>query len=214
MKAKQKSIRVFDIEIESQDEFFSYMDKNLILLKEYLLVINGEITEEITEYLKENEICFIKANDCKLNMTSKVKSGYSRDIISKNFHQKTEKIDLVTINSQSSGTIINSNSIKTLLLERTIRSGEEIIHDGDITIFGRVNSAAKVISDGNVEIYGTIDGVIECNGEYMIVKELDKGHIIFNGSILDKERFDGGIKRVTYSSDGAVIKDLFETVNN
>jgi len=47
MKAKQKKIRVFDIVIDSEDKFFSYMDKNLILLKDYLLIIRGEVTEGV-----------------------------------------------------------------------------------------------------------------------------------------------------------------------
>jgi hypothetical protein len=44
----------------------------------------------------------------------------------------------------------------------------------------------------------------------MIVKELGKGHIIFNGDILEREDFDGNLKKVTLTSEGTVsIKDIF-----
>jgi len=214
VKAKQKTIRIFEIEIENEDDFFSYMAQNLILLKEYFLIIKGNTTPKIINYLDKNDLCFIKADECKLNLTSKTKSSDTRDTISTNNLEKSNERETITISSQSSDTIPYVKEIKTLLFEKTIRSGEEIISEGDITIFGRVNSAAKVISEGNVEIYGTIDGLVQCNGNYMIVKELGKGHIIFNGDILEREDFNGNLKKITYSSDGAVIRDIFEAINN
>jgi len=214
MKAKQKTIRIFDIEIENEDDFFSYMNQNLLLLKEYFLIIKGDITPKITNYLDEHNLCFIRADECELDLTNKTKSSNTRDIIPTINSEKSDNLGKITINSQSSDTISPVKEIKTLLFEKTIRSGEEIVSEGDITIFGRVNSAAKVISEGNVEIYGTIDGLVQCNGNYMIVKELGKGHIIFNGDILEREDFNGNLKKITYSSDGAIIRDIFETINN
>ncbi len=212
MKAKQKTLRVFDIQIKNEKEFFPYMDKNLILLKEYFLVISGDATPKIIKYLDENSLCFIIADDCNLKLITKSNKPAKNDTIAQVSPKKTEN---VTNSSQSSDKIIEVKKIETLVFEKTIRSGEEVVHDGDITIFGRVNSAAKVIAEGNVEVYGTIDGLIQCDGDYMIVKDLGKGHIIFNGDILDKELFDGNLKKITYADNtGALIKDIFETKNN
>jgi len=206
IKAKQKTIRIFDIKIENETDFFPYMDKNLILLKEYLLILSGDITPKITKYLDKNNICFMTTEDCNLKLKTKSNNTTKSDIIARDKSYVSENQDQVTINSQPEDKI---QKIETLLIEKPIRSGEEIIHDGDITIFGRVNSAAKVIAEGNVEVYGLIDGLVQCDGKYMIVKELGKGHIIFNGDILEREQFDGNLKKITSSPEGAIIKDIF-----
>jgi septum site-determining protein MinC len=205
IKAKQKTVRIFDIKIKDSKDFFPYMDKNLILLKEYMLVISGDITTKITKYLEGHNICFIIAEDCNLNIKSKSNSATNSDIMPKS------KPDLpkITISPQKEDIVKEVKKIETLLLERPVRSGEEIICEGDITIFGRVNSASKVLAEGNVEVYGTIDGLVQCDGSYMIVKDLGKGHIIFNGDILEKDDFDGNLKKITVTSDGVSIKDVF-----
>ncbi len=199
IKAKQKTIRIFDISIDQEDEFFSYLNKNLILLKEFLLVLSGDVTKKTTKYLSENNICYVLAKDCHIKLSSKSNTEKIPKTQKPNGTKKTQNITVVQENKV----------IKTLLLEKPVRSGEEIVYDGDITIFGRVNSASKVIAEGNVEIYGTIDGVVQCDGDYMIVKEIGKGYIIFNGDILDRDRFDGKLKRITSSLSGVIIKDVF-----
>ncbi|MCH9814324.1 MAG: hypothetical protein K0U47_10345 [Epsilonproteobacteria bacterium] len=209
VKAKQKTLRIFNIEIENEADFFPYMEKNLILLKEYLLVLKGDITPKVTQYLDSHNICFILSDDCKLNFSSKTNNDQNRDIISKSVTEAEPQAQKSTPNQQPIVTIQAEPRVQTLLIEKPIRSGEVVIHEGDVTIFGRVNSAAKVIAEGNVEVYGAIDGLVQCDGDYMIVKELGKGHIIFNGDILEKEHFNGTLKKVTYSSAGAVIKDIF-----
>ena len=211
MKAKQKTLRIFDIEIENEEEFFPYMDKNLVLLKEFFLVLSGDVTPKVTKYLDELNICFMIAEECNLKLVTKSNRDSKSDIIESVLQKSREN---ATINSQPSANITKVQKIETILIERTVRSGEEIAHSGDVTIFGRVNSAAKVIAEGNVEVYGTIDGLVQCDGSYMIVKELGKGHIIFNGDILEKELFDGNLKKITYSNNEALIKDIFETKNN
>ncbi len=206
MKAKQKTIRIFDIEITNDEEFFAYMDKNLILLKDFFLLLNGHVSEEVTTYLTKHNFCFKAAKDCNIKISSKQSSSENRAIMS----QKSEE----KYNSSTETKIqIVKEKVKTLFIEKPIRSGTEIEHDGDVTVFGRVNSAAKVIAAGNVEIYGIVDGLVQCDGDYMIIQELGKGHIIFNGDILDRDLFDKNVKKITKSKDGILIKDLFETAN-
>ena len=202
IKAKQKTIRIFDIAIDNADNFFPYMDKNIILLKEFLLVLSGDVTPKVTKYLDKNGICFMVTEDCNLKLKSKSNNDTKSAIIPKNEAK-------ITINSQQDDKIAQVEKVETLLLQRPVRSGEEIVHAGDVTIFGRVNSASKVLVEGNVEVYGTIDGLVQCDGEYMIVKELGKGHIIFNGDILEREDFDGNLKKITVASEGVSIKDVF-----
>jgi septum site-determining protein MinC len=88
IKAKQKTVRIFDIKIKDSKDFFPYMDKNLILLKEYMLVISGDITTKITKYLEGHNICFIIAEDCNLNIKSKSNSATNSDIMPKNYRTR------------------------------------------------------------------------------------------------------------------------------
>jgi septum site-determining protein MinC len=199
VKAKQKTLRIFDMTIEQEADFFPYMEKNLILLREYLLMLSGEVTPKIVDYLNQNNICFMQTKDCHVKLSSKQNTP----------QQAPTREQISTNNPQKSVIVQESKIIKTLLLQKPVRSGEEIVHDGDVTIFGRVNSAAKVMAEGNVEIYGTIDGLVQCDGDYMIIKDIGKGYVVFNGDILDKDQFNGNLKKVTYSSVGVSIKDIF-----
>ncbi len=206
MKAKQKNLRIFEIDVVNDDEFFAYMNKNLILLKDFFLLIKGHVSDAIKEYLDTQGLCYKLAEECNIKMPSKHNTNESRAIM-----EQTESPAKSAAKEPSIRIV--SEKVKTLLIEKPIRSGREIVHEGDVTIFGRVNSASKVIAEGNVEVYGIIDGLVQCDGDYMIVKEIGKGHVIFNGDILDKDAFDGKPKKITYGKEGAIIKDLFETAN-
>ena len=210
MKAKQKNIRIFELEVEEESHFFEYMDKNIILLKDYFLLIHGELTPKMQEYLEDKGTCFKTADSCKLKLSSKSNTQEKRDIIEKESKEEkpAREPEQFQYPEEEQEPAIDETH-KTLLFEKPIRSGEAIVHAGDITIFGRVNSGAKVLCEGNVEVYGCIDGLVQCDGEYMVAKEIGKGYVIFNGDILEKELFDGTLKRVTRSEEGAVIKDIF-----
>ncbi len=204
MKAKQKNLRIFEIELTTDDDFFAYMEKNKILLKDFFLLIHGHISDDVVKYLDKEGFCYKLAKDCPIKTTSRQTSGEKSAII--------EQKDTPKAQPARKHTVI-AERVKTLVIQQPIRSGVEVEHAGDVTIFGRVNSAAKVLAEGNVEVYGVIDGLVQCDGEYMIVKELGKGHIIFNGEILDREHFDGKVKKISYGKKGVEIKDLFETTH-
>jgi septum site-determining protein MinC len=206
MKAKQKNIRIFELEVEEESHFFEYMEKNIVLLKDYFLLINGTLTPKMRSYLEEQGTCFKEADSCKLKLSTKSKTPQTRDIIEQKSEKSTQEV-VKYVEVQEESPVDEKH--KTLLFEKPIRSGEEVVHSGDITIFGRVNSAAKVLCEGNVEVYGCIDGLVQCDGEYMIAKEIGKGYVVFNGDILEKEFFDGNLKKITRSDEGAVIKDIF-----
>ncbi len=203
MKAKQKNIRVFELNIESDEEFFSYMEKNLILLREYLLLLSGNITETVINYLDEQSCCYKDMNGCSIKFKSSSKTSKEQHLVLNNIKEELERQNISQEETEQDIT-----SSKTKVLHSPIRSGVELHHDGDITIFGRVNSASKVISDGNIEIYDKIDGIVECNGEYMIAKEVGNGFVIFNGDIIEKEKFDGTLKKIYKSGDELIIENL------
>ncbi|WP_245754889.1 septum site-determining protein MinC [Pelosinus propionicus] len=50
--------------------------------------------------------------------------------------------------------------IETLIVAKTIRSGQEIIHQGTVVIDGDVNPGAEVIAGGDIIVNGTCRGVV------------------------------------------------------
>ena len=48
---------------------------------------------------------------------------------------------------------------RSLLLEHTVRSGQQIVHpDGDVTIIGGIASGAEVMAGGSIHVYGSLRG--------------------------------------------------------
>ena len=46
-----------------------------------------------------------------------------------------------------------------LLVQKSLRSGQSIIHEGSVVVIGDVNPGAEVISGGNIVIMGALRGV-------------------------------------------------------
>ena len=184
MIVKQKNLRVFEIDIDDEVEFFNYVNKNFIILQRFLLLLKGNITDNIIKFLNDNKILFFNINSI----------ADTKDIFS---NGKTKSIEIKEHKSKK-----EAKESKKLIFNRTIRSGEEIISNEDIVIFGRVNSGAKIITTGNVEVFGRVDG------EYIIAKNIENGDIIFNGEVIDKSIFNGSIKQISFKNGNLTIKEL------
>lgn len=48
----------------------------------------------------------------------------------------------------------------SLLLNRSLRSGQRVEHDGDVIIIGHVNDGAEVMASGNICVWGRLKGVV------------------------------------------------------
>lgn len=51
-------------------------------------------------------------------------------------------------------------ALKTVIINQTIRNGQEVISEGSIVINGNVNPGATVIACGNIEIHGSCRGIV------------------------------------------------------
>ena len=206
MKVKQKKIRVFDIVVDKEAKFFEFMDKNLLLIKDYLLLVEGEVTPRIKEFLETNGLCFVLSNGCNIKKIDLSKSSRATQT-----SKSASSANPLKQQAQNKEQVTHQRSLsqKTKVINKPVRSGEVIEHSGDVVIFSRVNSGAKVISEGNVTVFETIDGVIEANGDFIIVNSVGKGYVVFNGDILDKNNFsDGKIKKVIKTTGGHKVEDL------
>ncbi|AEG14040.1 Septum formation inhibitor MinC [Desulfofundulus kuznetsovii DSM 6115] len=55
------------------------------------------------------------------------------------------------------GEMVDDN---TILIQRTLRSGQKIHYDGNIVIIGDVNPGAEVVATGNIIVMGAVRGVV------------------------------------------------------
>jgi septum site-determining protein MinC len=175
MKVTQKNVRVFHIEIDDEASFLDYFRKNTLLLREFFLLVEGNITKNIAFVLDQSGVCYKEINNCNIRF-----GGIKKETPLLEEEPKKEVI---------SETVSEPKPlVKLKLYDRPIRSGEEIVENLPIVIFGRVNSGAKVFCEESMSIYGIIDGLVQCDGEYIVLSGISpRGHLIFNGEIVDRE---------------------------
>ena len=155
---RQKTIRVF--EVDNFDNLVKVVESKYELIKNYFFLLKKR-DKKIEEYLKLKNLSFFIVND----------EGfiYNKDTLNK-------EIKEIVIEKE----VIKEN--KTLIFDRIIRSGEEINSKNSLIFLNRINAGAKIKSSGNIEVYGECEGMIECEGDYLIVKRNKKGLIFFRGA--------------------------------
>lgn len=224
VKTRQKNFRSFIFIEGDTEETIAYIAKNLELLKSLLLVFAYPLNEHyapLLEYLNAEGFHFVQANNTEKlglesNMMVESHKVASIDVTQMQMRDssspaQTENTNFaVNVESQNvlESLLDSTHAQDTLVLHRTIRSGEEIITRGDITIFGRINSGAHIQSDGNVQIFGVISGNVFCNGTYMILGKVGEGNILFQGEILDKTLLQYPYNKVYKKQDSIIIEEL------
>jgi septum site-determining protein MinC len=174
MIVKQKNLRVFHITIEEKDNFSEYLKKNKILLMEFFLLIDGEVDELIEKMLDDEGLCYKNISTCKLKFSS----------VKKVAPKEEPKVEI----EQNKVLVEPVAKEKLKIYDRPIRSGEEVNEELPVVVFGRINSGARLFCTQSVSIYGIIDGLVQCDGDYIVLNGLgNHGNLIFNGEIIDKE---------------------------
>ncbi|OIP55678.1 MAG: hypothetical protein AUK54_03520 [Helicobacteraceae bacterium CG2_30_36_10] len=174
MKVKQYSIKVFEISIDSQSSFLAFMDKNIIMLKHYLLYLKGEITPAIEEYLNAHEITYTT------HLTLRGKT-----------HQEL---------------VLKQSDLK--IIDDIVRSGQDIKVQSDLLVLNRVNSGAKLQVEGNLIITGNVDGMIFCNGDFMLVKTSKKAMIVFNGVEIDGSLLQNKFNKIIFNGEEIIVTPI------
>lgn len=195
IKTHQRTLKLFEFEAgASTEEYIAFITKHLPLLRYHTLGFKGEIDSILKDFLQSHQLNF-----------STLSTIYA--------HQSPQpKTD-----SKPNAEFLSSSSHKaspTLFISKVVRSGEEIIHNGDVVIESQVNDGARVVVGGNLAIFGECKGSVEVSGEYVICKKILASAIIFQDRLLD-ENF---LRKINQSSalfkiifrkdDDIVIKDL------
>jgi len=196
MKVTQKNVRVFHIEIDDEASFLDYFRKNTLLLKEFFLLVEGNITKNIAFVLEQSGVCYKEINNCSIRF-----GGI----------KKAPPIENEPKKEVLAEDISDAKPLPKLkLYDRPIRSGEEIVEVLPIVIFGRINSGAKVFCEESMSIYGIIDGLVQCDGAYIVLNGISpRGHLIFNGEIIDRDLLKQNVLQKIVMRDNVIeIKDV------
>ena len=194
MKGKQFSVKVYETTVEDEDKFISFFDSNYIFFKDRLIVIQGELSDNIIEYLKSKSLLYVNnielptsrsRQDMQLELEDKkAKELQKQEMIAKEFNKLSDRLD---------------NNLK--VKDNIVRSGQEIVIDGDLLLLNRVNSGAKVITSGNLIITQVVEGSISCDGNFMMLSNSPKANIIFNGVEVDNELLEEKLNRIELVDD-------------
>ncbi len=205
MKVKQKNIRVFEIECENLGEFEAYLDKNAILLRNFLLLLKGDADGAFAKECRQKALWhasyYVERNE------NVARAPKEEQTIQEDKQEDEKKSDEQSVFMENINQYEQKEPAKTIFVAKNLRSGEDIETDADVTITGRVNSGAKVRTNGNAIVLGTIDGDVEAWGDYMMIRKIGKGTVVFRGQNIKKESFDGKTKLITF--DGKLnLKDI------
>ncbi len=212
MKTRQRTLRTFEIFIDKKDDFVDYINKNQPILKEFLLLLDGEVDDEIEYFLNSLNITFLNIKKSPIFFKEPKKASLELEPIEIKVEPHHIKIEL---EDKKDETEMCEKSQKSEVIYRNIRSGEKIENSGDVIIFGRINSGAEVIATGNIIAFGEIDGEVTCHGEVLIIKNINLGRVIFQDNILQNSNFqDGKLKKVKLINGLLEIKDIYETKNH
>ncbi len=178
MLTKQYSVKVFEVTLEKEDEFISFFNKNYIMFTNHLISINGNVSEEIHNYLKEKNLKYIvntdlpkvKTNKNSLNLLQETKEEIKKPV---------EKIQ---------------DNLK--VIDKLVRSGQELKIEGDLLLLSRVNSGGSISIEGNLIVTQIVDGDIRCNGNFMMLQASPKANIVFHEVEVDNKHLQEKLNRV------------------
>lgn len=185
MRNKQYSVKVFETTLTDEDQFISFFNTNYNLFKDYLIVIHGDISQKIQEYLQEKELPFV--NNITLPKNQGRKAVEEEIAVQKEQQQQVEN-ELLKLSDRL------HNNLK--VQDTLVRSGQELTIDGDLLLLNRVNSGATIIANGNLIVTQLVEGSIRCFGNFMMLKASPKANIVFHDVVVDNSLLKERLNRV------------------
>ena len=191
MKQKQFNTKIIEFIIEDENEFILFFDKNIPLLKNSIINLRGNVTDKIRNYILLKNIVYIESENN--NIYKKQSINEQNIIIEEKFNEKEELKEELReelkeefknnikeeLEQKVNDVLKNSKQETFVVLNKTIRGGEEIVLKSDAVIFGRINNGASISSNDNLFVFGKIDGELFCNGQYLIIGQLGENSSLF-----------------------------------
>ncbi len=203
MKGKQYSVKVYETSVGDEERFISFFDANYILFKDRLIVVQGELSPRIEEYLKSKSLLYANniefpssrsRQDIQLELEEKqAKELKQQEILAQEFNKLSSRLN---------------NNLK--VQDNIVRSGQEVIIEGDLLLLNRINSGARVETSGNLIITQAVEGDIYCNGNFMMIGNSPKANIIFNGVRVDNNLLQEKLNKIELIDNEIIITAILE----
>lgn len=94
------------------------------------------------------------------------------------------------------------------IIDQIVRSGQEINVASDLLVLNRVNSGARIRAEGNLIITDVVDGLIECNGEFMLIKTSPKALVVFNGATIEGSMLHNKFHKIRFNGEEIVMSPI------
>ncbi|MEO1954511.1 MAG: hypothetical protein ABGW74_07390 [Campylobacterales bacterium] len=195
MKTKQYSVKIFEIELEDDDSFISFFDKNYLFFQNNLIVIKGQQRDSIKKYLDEKNLKYV----FNLEIPVQKKQTKSFELEPKKEQEIVKKVEKPKTNLK--------------VIDKLVRSGQEIKIDGDLLLLNRVNSGGSIIINGTLIVTQIVDGSIRCNGDFMMLQASSKANIVFHDVEVDNKFLQDKLNRIELIDDEIVITPALKEKN-
>jgi septum site-determining protein MinC len=150
-------IEIKEGEWDDQEEaLLSHIDANQAFFKGAKLVLDvGD------RNLKSPQLSILrgKLSDREIKLKAVISSSPETERASQDLGLEI-KIDQSTQESETPSIDSELHGEEAIFLERTLRSGHQVVHPGHIIVFGDVNPGAELIAGGNVMVWGKLLGVV------------------------------------------------------
>ncbi|GAB6078149.1 septum site-determining protein MinC [Hydrogenobaculum acidophilum] len=161
--------------------------------------------EELINELKEKINSNIFSNSYFLIEVDESIDKQTLQQIEKLLEEKDVK-SIKTMNVESVNAKKPTNVSRLLIVNKNLRSGQSIEHNGDILVLGDVNEGAEVIAAGNIVVMGTLRGYAHAGAigddssvvvaKKMMPQQLRIGHYIAIRGENEEEPKEAEIARV------------------
>ena len=203
MKNRQYSLKVFETTISDEEKFISFFEANYPLFKEHLIVIQGAMSDKIKEYLDLKTLKYVQ----NINLPKGRPSKALEEILDE---EKAENLISQQIAQAEVKKLTSKLQNNLTVMDNMIRSGREVIIDGDLLLLNRVNSGATINVKGNLIITNVVEGSIRCSGNFMMLTTSPKANIVFHGVEVENELLEDSLNRVELKNNEIIITPVLK----
>ncbi|MBS4022939.1 MAG: septum site-determining protein MinC [Dethiobacter sp.] len=132
----------------------------------------NRIIDELAERLKQRASFFADA-EVRVNVGARLLSGSEKEMLAATIRENSEmrlaaiengdeKAFNATIERQKKDKrkAGGQREDRSLIIKRTLRSGQIIRFAGSVVVFGDINPGAEVVAEGDVIVFGTVRGTV------------------------------------------------------
>ncbi|ETD27433.1 septum site-determining protein MinC [Helicobacter canis] len=194
MKTRQHRAQILSLESGDSTEWRSFIEKNAILLRSFILHFPTPIDADL------QELC------CSFGLLYTIGTLPSKPKL-----ESIQALDSILGKQEKQAAQQPSKQACTLI--HKVRSGEEITLEDNAVILGDIAHGAHIYAKHSLVVFGDCAGVLRVDGEFFILRNLTSGHIVFCDSILPepivaKINASNHLKIIIKNSDTIAVQEI------